>query len=214
MRLLTCRAVARSFRRRSARVALLVAYAITAAGMPLPAGNLAHKSGELYPCSDCECGCASAEQCWRSCCCHSMAERMAWARVHGVRPPEYAIAEARRARIDLAWLVEPMGAGPKSLCCAHQLMADSPTCCHAKKACCGDHHEEQRSDSKSNRVIGWKALNCQGHSGLWLAAVPTLDDVQVDLTPQLPQITRLGRHTSEIAVGTSDVPTPPPPQRA
>src|SRR5690242_4754077 len=117
MRLLTCRAVVRSFRRRTARLALLVGYAITAAGVPLPAGNVAHKSGEFFPCSDCACGCASAEQCWRSCCCHSLAERMAWARVHGVRPPEYAIAEARRARIDLAWLVEPTGAGSKSPCC-------------------------------------------------------------------------------------------------
>src|SRR6478736_6603662 len=150
MRLLTCRAVVRSLRRRSARAALLVAYAITAAGVPVPAGNFAQKSGEFFPCSDCACGCASAEQCWRSCCCHSLAERMAWARVHGVRPPEFAIAEARRTRIDIAWLVEPTGAGPKSSCCARQLAAESATCCHAKRACCSDHHEQQPGDSKSN----------------------------------------------------------------
>src|SRR3954447_10580110 len=116
MRLVTCRTVVRPFRGRSARVALLAVYIVTAAGVPLPAGHAAHKSGELYPCSDCECGCASAEQCWRSCCCHSMAERMAWARVHGVRPPEFAIAEARRARIDLVWLDESARTGSNSFC--------------------------------------------------------------------------------------------------
>ena len=72
-------------------------------------GNMSLKSGEMFPCMDCPCGCNSAEQCWRSCCCHTLAERMDWAREHGVRPPEYAIDEARRQRIDLCWLDEPAG---------------------------------------------------------------------------------------------------------
>src|SRR5215813_11066218 len=103
------RAFRRSLRRRFVSAMLAAVYLITAAGVPLPVGHVAHTT-EFYPCSNCECGCASAEQCWRSCCCHSLAERMAWARVHGVRPPDYAIAEARRTRIDLAWLVQPKGA--------------------------------------------------------------------------------------------------------
>ncbi len=90
-------------------------YVITAAGVPLPGGNLAKKSGEMFPCMDCPCGCNSAEQCWRSCCCHSLAERMDWAHDHGVRPPEYAIDEARRQRIDLCWLDEPAGARRENL---------------------------------------------------------------------------------------------------
>jgi hypothetical protein len=191
---------------------LAAMYVVTAAGIPLPAGNLAHKSGEFFPCSDCECGCASAEQCWRSCCCHSLAERMAWARVHGVHPPESAIAEARRARIDLAWLVEPKGAGSKSLCCARQLMAESPTCCQAKQACCGDHHEQQPSESKSNRVIGWKVLNCQGHSANWLAAVPTLVSTNFGQSDQLPLIQWLGPAHSDYADRASELPAIPPPK--
>ena len=215
MRLLTCRAVVRSLRRRSARAALLVAYAITAAGVPLPAGNFAQKSGEFFPCSDCACGCASAEQCWRSCCCHSLAERMAWARVHGVRPPEFAIAEARRARIDLAWLVEPTGAGSKSLsasCCARQLKADSPACCREKTACCSHDHDHQPSNSKSNRVIGWKALNCQGHSANWLATVPTLISTGSIQSDNLPLVEWLGPAVSEHASRASDLPAVPPPR--
>ncbi len=192
-----------------ARTLLLAVYVITAAGLPLPTGSFAQKSGELFPCSECACGCASAEQCWRSCCCHTLAERFAWAREHGVRPPEFAIAEARRTHIDLAWLMEP-----RASCCARDLVAAFPSCCHATHSCCGDHHEEQSNGNAQNRVIGWKALNCQGHSGLWMAAVPTLVHVSLDLTLQLPRITRLGPPTSEIAAGISDVPTPPPPQRA
>jgi hypothetical protein len=206
------RAIRRPLRRRLISATLAAMYLVTAAGVPLPAGHVAHKSGELYPCSDCECGCASAEQCWRSCCCHSLAERMAWARVHGVRPPEYAIAEARRARIDLAWLVEPTGTGSKSLCCARQLMADSPTCCQTKRACCSDHHDQQPSESKSNHVIGWKALNCQGHSINWLAAVPTLVSTNCGQSDELPLIQWLGPALSEYADRVSDLPAIPPPK--
>jgi hypothetical protein len=142
---------------------------------------------------------------------------MAWARVHGVRPPEYAIAEARRARIDVAWLVERTGAGSKSLtasCCARQLKADATACCQAKKACCGDQHEQRPSEGKSNRVIGWKALNCQGHSANWLAALPTLVSADCGLLNALPRIEWLGRTISDNAGRIATEPLLPPPERA
>src|SRR5436190_14983308 len=111
------RGIRRSLHRRLISAALAAMYIVTAAGIPLPAGNLARKSGELFPCSDDGCGCASAEQCWRSCCCHSLAERFEWAREHKVRPPEFAIDEARRTGVDLAWLQDitaPGSAGGSS----------------------------------------------------------------------------------------------------
>jgi hypothetical protein len=207
----------RSLRRRVMSAMLAAMYIVTAAGIPLPAGNLASKSGELFPCSECACGCASAEQCWRSCCCHSLAERFEWAREHKVRPPEFAIAEARRARIDLAWLDEPTRGRAKASiasCCMKSALVASSACCQTRHCCCSEHHDQPAGEHKTNRVIGWKALNCQGHSANWLAAVPTLVHVGVDHTSQLPRITRLGPPTSEIATGISNVPTPPPPQRA
>ncbi len=215
MRLLLCRAVVRSIRGRTARILLLTAYLFTAAGVPLPAGDLAHTSGELFPCSDCACGCASAEQCWRSCCCHSLAERFAWARVHGVRPPEFAITEARRTRIDLAWLLEPPGVDaktPSASCCARQLVADAPACCHSKSDCCGDHHEQHPSEGKSSRIIGWKALSCQGHSSNWGAAVPTLISTCCGEPDQLQVVEWLGPALSDHADRALEQPAIPPPQ--
>jgi hypothetical protein len=139
---------------------------------------------------------------------------MAWARVHGVRPPEYAIAEARLARINLAWLAKPTGTASKSLCCARHLMADAPACCEAKRACCSDHQEQQPSDRKSNRIIGWKALNCQGHSTNWLAAVPTVVSADCGQSDELPLIEWLGPALSENANRSGDLPAIPPPRRA
>src|SRR6185503_5404577 len=90
------------FGRRSVGAALLTAYVLTASGVPLPTPSMPH-TDEHYPCAGGACGCTSAEHCWRSCCCHTLAERFAWAREHNVRPPEYAIAAAKVAGVDLAW---------------------------------------------------------------------------------------------------------------
>lgn len=43
-----------------------------------------------FPCMNHPCGCVSAEQCWRgSCCCMTMAEKLAWADAHAVVPPSF-----------------------------------------------------------------------------------------------------------------------------
>ncbi len=42
---------------------------------------------ERYPCEGHACGCASATECWSSCCCHTVQERLAWAITNGVKPP-------------------------------------------------------------------------------------------------------------------------------
>ncbi len=204
------RAVA-SVRHRCVTGMLLVVYLATMSGIPLPAGHVVRKSGEMYPCANCACGCASAEQCWRSCCCHSLAERIAWARQHGVRPPEFAIAEARRARIDLSWLVRPSKAS-----CARELVASAPKCCQTGHGCCGrqEDHEHGQNKEESNKVIGWKALNCQGHSSNWVAAVPTLISARVELANKTDLLAWLGPFSSEEAIHVASVPATPPPKSA
>lgn len=78
---------------------ILCWYVICASGVPfapfvIPVGST---GAERYPCESCGCGCDSAEHCWRSCCCHSLAERLAWAEREGVTPPEYVLTVAHCA---------------------------------------------------------------------------------------------------------------------
>jgi hypothetical protein len=207
----------RSLRRRFVSAMLAAMYIVTAAGIPLPAGNLARKSDELFPCSDDGCGCASAEQCWRSCCCHSLAERFEWAREHKVRPPEFAIAEARRARLDLAWLDEPAAGqakASKASCCVKSALVASSACCQTRHCCCSKHHDQPADGHKTSRVVGWKALNCQGHSANWIAAVPTLVSADCGLLNELPLIDWLGPTISDSAGRIAAEPLLPPPERA
>ena len=85
-----------------AAVALL-AFIVLAGGIPIPAGNyVVRQADEFYPCMHNGCGCATATDCWQSCCCYSLSERLAWARKHDVRPPKFAMDKARRLGLALS----------------------------------------------------------------------------------------------------------------
>lgn len=85
--------------RRVAAWCSLALYLLVALGLPFPlpqtsSTKFARDLSEPFPCMDSACGCSTAEHCWRHCCCHSLAERMAWAREHHVRPPDDVLVEA------------------------------------------------------------------------------------------------------------------------
>jgi hypothetical protein len=82
------------------------------------------------------CGCATAEQCFTNCCCHTLAERLAWAKARGLEPAVLA-ALARRVAVASP---APAAAG----CCAVKQQA-KPSCCAstddgegAEDSVCGD----------------------------------------------------------------------------
>lgn len=205
------------FARRALGALLLAVYLLVAAGVPLPTASKPSKSDELYPCASSGCGCDSAEKCWHSCCCHTLAERLQWAAKNGVKPPQFALVAAREAGLDesgeqLAPKVVQVQLAAKS-CCSSQR-----SCCasHAKTCCTSHAHtsKQGRDDQKSDFIVAWRALGCRGQSLQWLSAVPSLITVEHVLTAHLPLAAWLGPHTSEAASPLYDTPTPPPPERA
>lgn len=70
---------------------LLCVQVLTASGMPLPAIGLptGKDKSSPFPCMNRTCGCMTAEQCWRSCCCFTNQQKLEWAREHGVAVPDY-----------------------------------------------------------------------------------------------------------------------------
>ena len=196
--------------RRCASTSLVILYTVVAVGIPLPTGAGSSKSGELFPCMDCACGCHSAKECWRSCCCHTLAERFDWAREHGVRPPEFALAEARQLGLDVSWLAG--AAGPKQIGATCRV-ANTENCKHS---CCPHHEQKSHSSAptKNDRVIGWRALGCHGQSSDWIASVPTLIAVRLDLSEQLPRAGWLRPASPLFNEGLADNPPVPPPDCA
>jgi hypothetical protein len=113
-------------RPRPLRVAVLwstlVAFLIAGQGV-LPSAEwlarvgLIARSDESFPCEGCACGCISAEHCWTNCCCHSLEDRLDWARANGVLVPR---SIARRAFVSLQ---------------AASARENLPECCRARETC-------------------------------------------------------------------------------
>jgi len=121
--------------RRAITWAMLGLYAVIASGLPLPLGGLSVDSeaaGRLaekdrsrpFPCMNKPCGCRSATQCFTSCCCHTPAQMLAWARNRGLEPAVLAALERRAAAT----------VSPAASCCR-------------EAAGCGDDHSGAASET-------------------------------------------------------------------
>ncbi len=90
-----------AFRNRGWRIATTILLAVGCCAMWLPVPQVSSPGkdrSEPYPCMDRPCGCASAEQCWKKCCCFTNQEKISWAERTGVKVPEYAVAAAGREK--------------------------------------------------------------------------------------------------------------------
>lgn len=157
-------------RRRRVIAALLAIYTVVvASGAPLPltwvsmVTRPALAEDERFPCESCPCGCGTAEHCWSACCCHTMAQRLEWARREGVRPPESALDDAQRAGLDIR---EWRGGVRFVVQIPVEDAADDshlPPCCRKAKTCCA---AKPQAASKRERpapgVAILKAMACQG----------------------------------------------------
>jgi hypothetical protein len=74
------------------------------------------------------CGCATAEQCFTSCCCNTPAETLAWAKAHRVEPAVLAALEQRVASGS-----QLVAKATKSSCCSSTAPAAEEPCCPSRQ---------------------------------------------------------------------------------
>jgi hypothetical protein len=177
MRAFTRRRFWIALRYRLGVLGVCLAYLLAALEIPLPV--FVHKiSSQPFPCQDHACGCQTAEQCWSHCCCFSVEERWAWARVHNVEPPVYAERPADNSAAqgwNTAKLRECDDTIAKCCCCAHKSAATAK----------GDCAPVGMSVKWVTAITAW---GCRGYSTLWLSAgavlpVPPLAAWSPDNTP-------------------------------
>jgi len=120
----------------------ILGYTLVASGLPLPFGmtapaapdspaakRLAGKDrSQPFPCMDKPCGCATAEQCFTSCCCNTPAETLAWATVHRVEPAVLAALERRVASGS-----QVVAKATKPSCCSSKAPAAEESCCTVRQ---------------------------------------------------------------------------------
>ncbi len=173
----------------------LAAYLSTGVGIPLPASP-PRKSGAPFPCQDHVCGCMSAEQCWRSCCCHTVEERWAWARAHNVEPPEYA--------------ERPAAPGWQTTRLRDRERAGS--CCskHGHEGGCCEHKQSRRA-SGTRWVWTTAALSCHGSPAMGLAAATAVPPpAAVIWWPRLAPVAWLTPSNTSAQLLLYSPPVPPP----
>lgn len=188
-----------------------VVYAGLAAGLPLPAGRSPEreKNQQRFPCENCPCGCSTAERCWSDCCCHTPAQRLAWARREGVRPPTEALLAARRAGLDVSpWLAKT----PKpSVCTAGA--SPNPTRCCCCKAKAKAKPPRQVVPKSSQTVVLIAALECQGIASRWFAtAVATPAPLKFQM-PEPWALNEVVEFLSPRLGAPAAAPELPPPER-
>jgi hypothetical protein len=170
----------------------LLSYSFTTFGFPLPATTIKDHSIP-FPCENHACGCQSAEQCWRHCCCFSVEERWTWAKARGVEPPAYA--------------EKPPAEGVDS---DH---SSSVRCCHA-------HHPHEAGKSEAAEswlprwVSGFSAQHCRG-----LTSLCSISGAQVPPSPTATWSPCLLQSGWVFATGSFPLTVPtsplePPPRRS
>jgi hypothetical protein len=165
--------------------------------------------GQPFPCQDHACGCQSAEECWRHCCCFSPEERLAWAEQHAIEPPVYAekpVSEGWRTTPRRERAANPDTEEPccGNCCQAKIAPAAQPSCCHEKPC----HVPAAPSTPKRGPVLS--VLHCQGLTTLWvtLGTVPLVPAVA--WSPQLPTVERFDQPDSSALTRSLSPPEPPP----
>ncbi len=208
-------------------VGLVVLVSVCASFFPLPVGTVPPRGkdqSEPFPCQNRPCGCASADQCWKQCCCFTNAEKLVWAKANGVTPPQFVVDAARA---ESSAKVVKDEASRKKLCphCTKSAISEHSLACHqasSKSECCStsgrdqqhrDGEQAQPEEDSTRFVIGIEMMKCRGQGLFWnslpWAVIPVahVPEFQSDLGSW-------DRPQSAVAASIAAEPPEPPPKLA
>jgi hypothetical protein len=136
--------------------------------VPLP--TFANKRGSVpFPCQHHACGCQTADQCWKSCCCYSSTEKLAWAHEHGVAPPPELTTEV--AESALSAVRSTRDGSPKGCCSEHADHGHGAEHEPHDDGCCDQAAvDAHQPGGGMGLVIGPLARQCRGMVDLWCLA--------------------------------------------
>ena len=207
----------------------ILGYTLVASGLPLPFGMIAPAAPDSpaaqrlagkdrsrpFPCMDRPCGCATAEQCFTSCCCNTPAETLVWAKAHRVEPAVLAALERR-----VACAAPTVAKAPTASCCSSIVPAAEASCCTTKPPVAESTPNEEspadqppQAEPRSRTVTLRAMLACGGIVAEWFAAGVALPPprVEVSLTMQMLDVCTPGDESGECLRAS---PTAPPPRAA
>ena len=142
-----------------------------------------------FPCMHRACGCRSAAECWKSCCCTTKAERIAFAKSHAVAIPK----DVEEAMVDVA--------PARRACCA----THSKTCDAGTKA-------KSRDDETGHETVVLRAvMRCRGLGVTMMQFAGIAVSVpKLEVRPLEPMIVWTSLADDSLTFVELSPPTPPP----
>lgn len=199
--------------------ASLTLLAVVLATLPIPLPSRRVSTDSPYPCQNRPCGCATAAQCWTSCCCTTPQERLAWAEQHGVAPPDDAVMQApdrSPSRLESQAVggncCAPHGAdnGREADCRATAQEAAGPSDPNSRVA---DQKDDPSPDANSGTfVLSMAAMRCQGGYSPFVSLPWGILDSRDKAISYPDPLIRRWSPASEVANSTTFQPDPPPPR--
>ena len=191
---------ANSFARRIVCALVLIGVCAASLPVPIPIAACSWKDRSLpFPCQDRPCGCRDAKQCWTTCGCTSITEKLRWAKARGISPPSFAKLQETRPRSCCA---------KKSACCDEP--AGSPDMLHvATKA--KPPREGAPSDLDRIVLLSSYVAKCQGQDSL-TSTLPwsVLPPARSCVSPDREIVWRWHQFDEPLVSAQADPPIPPP----
>ena len=203
----------KAFRRLMSLLALLCLASLL---LPLPLAPVAQidpgkDTSQPFPCQNRPCGCRSAEQCWKKCCCFTNSQKVAWAKANGVDLPDYVLAAAKKesaaVKESCALCSKTKDSGGKSKC------EESIASRNSKPQSSATQAPKVFARTKTSKwVLSVYAAECQGQPSTTMCFPATIIPARVVPVTISVEMTEVVHETSERLISTTLRPPLPPPK--
>lgn len=172
------------------------------------------KSTERFPCENNVCGCALAAHCWDKCCCHSDEEKLQWARINGVTPPEFLVKRVRKVYVGVDREV------PKRACCQKstgkaksslELSSEHITTLGSSDVTGEGDSKVEDSAVHTPGILMWKVAECRGLDYFWKLLESTSFIANAIFLGFPPWLLWNEPTCNVVVFGRVDIPDPPVP---
>lgn len=205
--------------------------------MAMPPVNRPEKDqSQPFPCQNRPCGCRSAEQCWKKCCCFNNSQKIAWAKSNKVKVPDYVVTAAEKEKltsVDVCSLpgeqspdnnvVESKYSSPRcesrasvkhSVACdrehSHTVVGSRTEKCSERKS--DAVKQTLPRDSSSKWVMAVYSAECQGQGPQVYCSILLVIPSWQALAPAMPSMIETFSIESERMLSASLRPPVPPPK--
>jgi len=194
---------------------LSVVFVLCAVLLPMPVSlrpsdGVEKDLSQPFPCQNRPCGCRSAEQCWKKCCCFTNSQKVAWAKANGVDLPDYVMAAAKKesaaVKKSCALCSKTENKGAKSKC------EESIASRNSKPQSSATQAPKVLARTKTSKwVLSVYAAECQGQPSTTMCFPATIIPARIVPVTISVEMTEIVHEVSErLSSATLRPPLPPP----